>query len=1515
VSIDWLKIRPWNGSQNHGFEELCCQLAEHVLVPTGSCFIRKGTPDAGVECFWRLPGDAEWGWQAKFFLASPTDGQWEQLDDSVQNALNKHPRLTKYTICLPVNLSDARIPNRKSALEHWDDHVSKWQSWASDRGMHTDFVLWSESIIVSMLATDEHHGRHLFWFNQELFSSDWFGTRLKEAIANAGPRYTPELNVDLPVANVFDGLGRTTDFYDLFKALYGKLKKQSRSCNPNELPNSLTEPFRRLQSSLDEVFVSLGEVKEPRNGQIQFDQLVTRISACEERVAECRRGLDEHTKLESREAAGARRSENQQQSYRKPWRDYRYDLYKLSELMRDLADHCRSDAARVSNLGVLLIVGDAGIGKTHLLLDVAEKRAAANQPTIVLLGEQFVDGEPWSQVSNILGLQCSRDEFLGALDAAGNASGGRALLQIDALNEGEGTLLWHKHLAGTIATVSRFEHLGLAITVRTSYESTVIPDGIVPHKAIRVVHEGFAEAEYQATRTFFDYFGIQHPSAPLLAPEFQNPLFLKTFCKALKNEGLTRIPSGFTGISNLLSFFLNSVNKKLSRPGSLDFDPRTQPVKEAVERLARAMADRGKSHLERNEAKALVEDVLPRPGYAHSLFRALISEGVLSEERASMENFTKYRDVVRFAYERFTDHLIAKYLLDSNLKSVNPSEDFVPNSSLGLLFKDERACWTKRGLLDALAIQVPERLSKELPDLMVHCSDYESMRRAFVDSLIWRDPRAINEATLGYVNAKVLAYPNTHWQFLDVLLTVAVYPDHPYNSRFLHRHLMKFEMAERDAWWSIFLHAHYGEGGAIDRLVDWALSSEPKAHVSDDSVALAAVALAWFLTSSNRYLRDRSTKALVAILTPRIHALTKLLDLFRDVNDPYVAERIYAVAYGCALRMTDPPGLAALAQQVYGFVFSNGNPFPHILLRDYARGVIERALSRGADLRIRKSGIRPPYKSAWPAEIPSEKKLKEKYGKWHANMGAEERGRLEIYHSVMGSGDFERYVIGTNSGRQEFSSRRLGAPSKPTYKDRYKLFLKSLTKRQKRTFERYESDFRSWKLQLIAARFDRFADQEVRPGLSKTQARAPDRRLLRASLGAKKYGFFTREVSPYLTNPSIDVNQDQFDLRIAGRWILQRVFDLGWTSEKFGSFDGNVGNQGREAHKPERIGKKYQWIAYHEFLARLTDNFVFRGDPWSHTPQVYQGPWQLYDRDIDPSIVISRTPSAERNVWWAPVDYHKWRENPDDSSWIADTADSPDPKGLLMLINPEDNSRWFNLESWHHWTEPAPPEEERYETERREIWYQVRSYLVRKDDAEAVFDWAKHQNFMGRWMPESRELYRVFLGEIHWAPAYLFHNLPYYGWASWTRGSGEKLPRSIHVTTERYLGESSTSDCSVEKTIHIVLPTKFIADGMDLTWNGVEGRFFNPRAQLIALDPSVSKPGPSSLLIEHDAFCSFLEKAKCELLWTILGERQLIGGSMSRETWKGRLEISGAFRHTKNGIQGELTTCLKRPEN
>ena len=93
MRINWHDIRSFDGSQRDGFEELTCQLARKEKILNTKKFIRKGKPDAGVECFWILENGDEWAWQAKYFTASISNTQWGELDSSIETALDKHPNL------------------------------------------------------------------------------------------------------------------------------------------------------------------------------------------------------------------------------------------------------------------------------------------------------------------------------------------------------------------------------------------------------------------------------------------------------------------------------------------------------------------------------------------------------------------------------------------------------------------------------------------------------------------------------------------------------------------------------------------------------------------------------------------------------------------------------------------------------------------------------------------------------------------------------------------------------------------------------------------------------------------------------------------------------------------------------------------------------------------------------------------------------------------------------------------------------------------------------------------------------------------------------------------------------------------------------------------------------------------------------------------------------------------------------------------------------------------------------
>jgi hypothetical protein len=278
LTLDWNAIRPLNGDRSKGFEELCAQLAR-AERPEGASFERKGTPDAGVECFAILPNGEEWGWQSKYFDVLGKS-QWSQLDDSVQTALEKHPKLVRYFVCLPLDMPDGRVNGKRSARDLWNTHVATWTGWASAKRLN---VYWGSHQLLDQLAQPRHAGRVRFWFDAAVLDQDWFLDRLNEALKTAGPRYTPDIHIDLPIAREFDALGRTERLTTDLKTHARHIRDASRRLGSSSKENEpgLDTPAEALLDKTRGICAQLGELRIDPNGVLPLAAIAAAIGKAE----------------------------------------------------------------------------------------------------------------------------------------------------------------------------------------------------------------------------------------------------------------------------------------------------------------------------------------------------------------------------------------------------------------------------------------------------------------------------------------------------------------------------------------------------------------------------------------------------------------------------------------------------------------------------------------------------------------------------------------------------------------------------------------------------------------------------------------------------------------------------------------------------------------------------------------------------------------------------------------------------------------------------------------------------------------------------------------------------------------------------------------------------------------------------------------------------------------------------------------------------------------------------------
>jgi hypothetical protein len=759
------------------------------------------------------------------------------------------------------------------------------------------------------------------------FTNEWFEEQNRIAIKNLGDRYLPEINVTLEVNNVFDGIARNDVFENRF-ILYANEALIS-------LNNIKDEEVSKCANKLTEI---VGNI--PFHSMEEFD--FNLISCLLNEVIE---------KLENMEKIIREKSI--------PDADYKlYNIRQVYSKITDFMEYIESPEITLFNNPMLLIQGEGGIGKSHLIADIVYNRCQENKKSILLLGQQFnASDEPWKQIENLLGLNISTEKLLDSLNIIGQNQNSRLIIFIDAINEGGGKTLWPNYLAGIIEKIKKYKYIGLVLTIRTTYLDSIIGDNkFLKDYLTKITHYGFRNVEYIAMKKFFEFYKIKQPSVPFMNPEFSNPLFLLLFCKSAEKN--TEIISGIS-ITKVFDNYIKKVNLNLAQ--RYNYYEYINFIKNVIDEIIRYRISTNylTNYIKIDKIIELIIQTQKKYNIEGNIIEGLISEGILTKS-ISYDG----EDYIYVTYEKLEEHMLASYMLE------NLSVDNIK----GLL--EEGKTGSRQGIIEALAIEAPEKIDMEIFEIFPDAAKRHNIITAFINSLHWRKENSIKEKVFNYINQDDFRRKSTFEDLWRTIILLSIRPTHLFNAWRTHKTLYSIEMPIRDAIFiPLFNKIYSDDKSSINRLIDWAMLDEDKEQTSDTVIECAAIMLSWFLFTSNREFRDKCTKAIINLLTHRFSAVINLLTMFKDIDDPYIRERIYAIAYGYAVKETDSENLRKLSMFVYEEVFNKDEIYPHILLRDYARNIIEYTLYTGVKLEIEISKIKPPYKSTFPS-IPSDDDIK-----------------------------------------------------------------------------------------------------------------------------------------------------------------------------------------------------------------------------------------------------------------------------------------------------------------------------------------------------------------------------------------------------------------------------------------------------------------------------------------------------------------------------------------------------------
>lgn len=809
------------------------------------------------------------------------------------------------------------------------------------------------------------------------------------AIRDAGPRYTPGLDPAAPnieigyLVDAFDALSLVDGWSHRAEALAQRIDRASEHHS-----HVLDRLFRRRTATparLVEQVQELQGLQEPSEVRRAAGQLLRNSERVAKHLQEESDALWEQLhELPDEPANREQRSRLQS------------DVRAISDIIsavRGLADYLDGPSGRFLRAGNgLLLLGSSGTGKTHLLCDIARKRLQARAPALLVMASSLPNGpDVLGGIAAITGLAASGAELLSELNRMGGATKTRALLMVDAINEGTQEV-WRNELPRLAKSVRQLPHVGLVVSCRRPFDEAIVTNQ-AGTRLLSLEHYGFRDQEFDAQLEYFSFYNLPAPTVPLITPEFTNPLFLKILCEGLKDLGrrsqrrkLREIASGQKGMTYVLEYYTKKVGSGIER--DLGLLPGTCWLalkgNQADAGLAGKMAARGSDWLSSQDAIASLQASLSlTEQQAEEVLGRFIHEGLLAA--AARRHDAQVESGIQFSYQRFGDHLIARHLLDAHL--VTDTERalrrcFYRNRPLGAPFRLDQ--WGRQfeepGIAAALMLEFPERMkrspfSHELLSYLPKATQLVApVKDVFLDGLYWRSAHAFTDPTDRLVSFFLTQVDDwTRDETFEVLVGLATRPTHPYSAARLASYLGRQTMPARDQTWSEYLRRS-DEQSNVQRILAWVERSSER---NESDVRNEIRLLALFLTTTNRNLRDRATRALVVRGSNRPDVLFDEVLESLAVNDPYVPERMLAAAYGVAMRYwADPNGehvrtaIVPFARSLVRQMFFPNAPHAtkHVLRRGYALGVLAlaRRINQNAIATRQVALLQPPF-----AQIPS----------------------------------------------------------------------------------------------------------------------------------------------------------------------------------------------------------------------------------------------------------------------------------------------------------------------------------------------------------------------------------------------------------------------------------------------------------------------------------------------------------------------------------------------------------------
>lgn len=631
----------------------------------------------------------------------------------------------------------------------------------------------------------------------------------------------------------------------------------------------------------------------------------------------------------------------------------------------------------------LAIVGDAGCGKTFTLCKISEK-LCKKENVYLLFGTDF-SGSEMPLETILRKLKWKQPNSFELLNDKMQEEGKFAIFIIDAINEGAGMYFWQEKLPALLSQIRKWSQIKIIVSIRKQAVQTDVLNETI-EGFTRLSIPGFRDVR-EAVKKFFEHYNVDKEIDDFnQIQSFSNPLFLKIFCEAY-SEAYYR-DSESPNIIEIYNSYIYKRNHVVSI--GADADPRMNYTKCLLERIAYySLWNLQCGDIPREKAKSYSYRLCPYRMWSKDLLNNTLKANLLMEYKTydGMEWIT-------FEYDSMGDYLKADVLLRhkvddySKLKFLCRLVDFTTaeyqtstdNTKIFNFIKAFLSIWNPPVEL----WHHKEIINGKLTDL-------------FIESLGLRNVANDLMQTDGTIMEDILD-ANPNYLQPDVFINLLESHNVSVISEF-HQKLLSMGLSERDTIWSASANSFYYIDDELKRL--WNNNG-----INKKSLLVFEV---WLLSASYPSVRFPALRHIVNQLeeTDTVDEVLYLMSVFKDVNDPYVLQGLYAAIYGYIVRKRNSN--LSISSMIVESFYSKHAQAPHdFVLRHWTLKILEWQWHLSCDDTYWKAA-QPPYDSSIsnPYEnIPNEDIPKDFFG---TNHGA------DSLHRSLFIGDFNRYTMGENT--------------------------------------------------------------------------------------------------------------------------------------------------------------------------------------------------------------------------------------------------------------------------------------------------------------------------------------------------------------------------------------------------------------------------------------------------------------------------------------------------------------------